>query len=137
MTVFIQNRRAKQRRSARNLNNAALMANYNSNNFGFAPPIYPQRIAGSFTSVTVSDQLPDYDAVMMEPTAPRVLPPQLIIRSFTQEDDSPPPNYVTPDVIADSNALPFTLPLPPTYEEAISSQPKSQKNSFTEISLYN
>jgi len=113
------------------------MANYNSNNLGFAPPIYPQGIAISFTSVNVSDQLPDYDTVMMEPTAPRLLPPQLIIRSFTQEDDSPPPNYVTSDVIADSNSLPFTLPLPPTYEEAISSQPKSQKNSFTEISLYN
>ena len=102
----------------------------------FTPPNYQQGTASQITSVTVNnDQLPDYDAVMMEPTVPQTLPrPQLIIRSITQEDDSPPPNYVTPEVILDGNALPFTLPLPPTYEEA-TSQPNSRRNSFTEIPL--
>ncbi len=72
---------------------------------------------------------------MNEPsTVPsRTLPTQLIIRSFIQEDDSPPPGYVTPDVIPGSKAIPlFTLPLPPTYEEA-TSQPNSRTNSFSEI----
>ena len=109
--------------------------NNNNNNLRFAPPIYPQGIENPFTSVNVNDQLPDYDAVMMEPTAPQTLPrPQLIIQSFPQDDDSPPPNYVTPDAITDSNVIPFTLPLPPTYEEA-TSQPNSRRDSFTEIPL--
>jgi len=124
--IDYKNQRDKQQ--SRNFNNAVLMANTN-NNLRSAPS-HPQR-ANPFTSVTFNDQLPDYDAVMMEPTAPR---PQLIIRSFTQEDDSPPPNYVTPDVIPDSNATHFTLPLPPTYEEA-TSQPNLRRNSFTEIPL--
>jgi len=86
------------------------------------------------TSVSVCDQLPDYDAVMMEPTAPRVLPPQLIIPSFTQEDDSPPPGYVTPVVISGNNKE--MSPPPPNYEEAISSQPNSRANSFTEFPVH-
>jgi hypothetical protein len=91
-----------------------------------------------FTSVTVNDQLPDYDDVMNEPsTVPsRTFPTQLIIRSITQADGSLPPGYVAPDDIFGNNAIPlFTLPLPPTYEEAISSQSNSGTKSFSEIPL--